>query len=1000
MVLRLLVAGNFLNLSEEKISCAKERLWFKRRTIRQRALFEAKMQRSHSMLVRAGVRQQECTMCAAVGEKRVFFSPSRFQQHQRQHDEGVVFYLCSCGERVANRADLRAEHQMQSMCDRELSRKRRRQRNDGEEDAAEERRCPRCGRVINGSVSHLDVHVETCADAGAVEMQSEGEEIALEHEHVAQVMFDESAPNWLQEREFRVEMQALPSIVQGDAMLLYGLISSGHYDVSNGAFDFLFKLFSTPAFRDALLDGEISRSFSRAQKALTQFQKEEQWKEVHTLKSTFFVRDLRDVVLEFLEDGPLVKSLELTGRGEGISFEGRDSVLWGKHWTAFPVYQTRRQQVKSQFGNECELISFGLWLDAGETDRLGSSSIYMIALAPLNAPLSRARRPDCIFPVAYVYNDEDVLNTLRYLLPQMVSLRQQPREVTWHDGSKRRMCFSIDVLSGDHPAITKALGVVMTASSNFPCKVCMISKRDETEPLNDCARWRAFLGPEHLRTQEKAEHSIELMRAGVLGQPETGVREAFIRETHPIFEYFRLNGPQLDAFVCTVSDTMHDLYLGLYKECFKALANQVLSEDGQQVRAFKGGALKLSESYLFGNDATLFRRGDVRDGSGTDLLHLLQNGSLYAREYQSLAPVLLVLFDSVGSRKIDRAVTYMAGLVSFGALLESREWPLNAGDEWWDSVQGFAISCYEGFQRAMVEWLPHSANLVKVHDVLCHSLRAHRLHGPFLKTQGFEGMFRFFQRFTTNRKDVGKQLFGKMLQYTRASKWLAQEQEGALAVRELIDGAQNEDREAGNCREQLSKRVVELMERLCQKNGWTLEKCPKWIDLLQHEDAGKATRGARKIYAAPQFHGRAKFDLVELGLPGQEHYMMLQGIGTACSADRRRFTIVCGIDLLEVAGGCFHMPLVRCPPLDRAKLKVRLLDPVYCCPVMAIPHLRSLEDPSYREALSRVKDAERVRIVQFSRQEQLYHVNIFATHGEGRYFREWRWYPGVDASVN
>lgn len=912
---------------------------------------------------------------------------------------------------MANRRDLVMLHEAEVHEDAQRlgESSRRRQREEEEEGG---HLCPRCQERIAGSLYQLNVHMERCVPAvGNVELdlgegwlvEDDRGEMGKRHdENVVQMRFPVHLeyPAWHNEAQIGAADAQHLLLPLGDAMLQYSLLGAGHFGVSDGTLNLLLKLLATPTFQQCIAEGQISKTLHELRQHQHVCDVSAKWQEIVKNSSTFYVRDLRDVVREFLGDRILLESLEFDGRTESTTRQDTAGLRWGSHWTSFSVYQTRKRQVQEEFGEDCYLLSFGLWLDSGETDRFGSSSIYIVVLAPLNAPLSLARRSDCVFPIAYIYNDGDIVDTLRYLLPQLVSLRK-PRDIVWIDGSKRKVSISVDMLSGDHPAVTKILGTVMTASSNFPCKVCMISKRDDSEPLNDCNRWRAAL--HQVRTQEEAETAIRRMSAGEARQPETGMREEFTRSVHPMFEYFRGNGAMADAFVCTISDTMHDLYLGLYKECFRALANEVIEGGNVAIRKFKGATLALSLPYIFGMDATIFRAGDVRETSKTDLLHLLQNGSLYAREYQSLAPLLLILFDSVEMESVSRAVIFMAGLVSYGALLEAREWPLDALQSWWDDLRNFAIDCYEGFQRVLIQWLPKSANLVKVHDVLCHALRAHQLHGPFLKTQGFEGLFRMFQQFTTNGKNVGKQLFGKMLEHTEAARWISGDSEHARDVANLTDSTlKDEEREAGDCKKDLEDRVVAFMERYCAAHDLSLIKCPKWISLSQAIDRGGALRGPRKMYAAPSFHGKAKFDVVEFGQEGEERYMLLQGIALVANNQRAHIThlLLCGIDLLEVAKKGqsigYRMPIV--PKTVNARLSIRQFVPQQFLPIMAIPNILSLHDEQ-REDFSYVRRGNGEIRVPFSRQEQVFYINVFATHGEARYCKEWRWLPAANGAV-
>lgn len=86
--------------------------------------------------------------------------------------------------------------------------------------------------------------------------------------------------------------------------------------------------------------------------------------------------------------------------------------------------------------------------------------------------------------------------------------------------------------------------------------------------FNDPNMWDA-----ERRTQKECEVRIAKMRVdGTYKQTESGIRNEFKVRDNPLFLYFKGFKQQLDVFSHVMWDKMHDVYLGLLKECFQALA--------------------------------------------------------------------------------------------------------------------------------------------------------------------------------------------------------------------------------------------------------------------------------------------------------------------------------------------------------------------------------------------------------------------------------------------
>jgi hypothetical protein len=163
-----------------------------------------------------------------------------------------------------------------------------------------------------------------------------------------------------------------------------------------------------------------------------------------------------------------------------------------------------------------------MWLDSGEVD--GKSSLYILAVFPMNAPASMLRRPDCLFPIGYVYHASDIVDCFEALLSEFLALRDKPRSIR---GISKALVVELDLLAADNPAITKLLRLMESAKANFPCKDCeIISNQHLGLFLNDPDRWNA-----PLRTQEASERNILRMIADRRVLPkETGDCDKYQRE--------------------------------------------------------------------------------------------------------------------------------------------------------------------------------------------------------------------------------------------------------------------------------------------------------------------------------------------------------------------------------------------------------------------------------------------------------------------------------------
>ena len=148
-----------------------------------------------------------------------------------------------------------------------------------------------------------------------------------------------------------------------------------------------------------------------------------------------------------------------------------------------------------------------------------------------------------------------------------------------------------------------------------------------------------------------------------------------------------------------MTDFMHKVGLGLYKEIGRTLADCVLKSKDTSL-AFKRFTLKMHSARIYGLEMTLFRPKDARPTSETDLLHLLSKGNLYARELEALGPLLPYMFsmvDPAGLCVPQSAIFALCDLVSAVTFMRSRRFPLNQTDDYWLALRRFSIESYGRF---------------------------------------------------------------------------------------------------------------------------------------------------------------------------------------------------------------------------------------------------------------------------------------------------------------
>jgi hypothetical protein len=192
--------------------------------------------------------------------------------------------------------------------------------------------------------------------------------------------------------------------------------------------------------------------------------------------------DLKDVIVEMYSDPAILECLTFSAEQDVVV--DSQGMVFGRSWTSLGNGRKRREEAE-RLG--ALLQPMALWADEGEMDDAGNP-IWLIVLVPLNISWTLARRSDCCFPVAYTYSGTDITDCIRYLLPQLMSLRCTARKLP---GIAKLVYVSVEGICGDFPAIAKLTMRCQTAGSRYPCSFCLIdvNTKDGDKLLNDPPRW-------------------------------------------------------------------------------------------------------------------------------------------------------------------------------------------------------------------------------------------------------------------------------------------------------------------------------------------------------------------------------------------------------------------------------------------------------------------------------------------------------------------------------
>lgn len=964
-----------------------------------------------------GASMIHCVLCERIGVIKAFRNMLNLEEHMQEHARGQVMFGCSTCGNVPVSVD-GVMHECPPP-DRERRRVRlalEEDHNNAIENASEEEMCPKCGVVLSGSIFRRIDHISDCVGALQNEVVLNDGDLILEDEQELNILDNENGGNVFPKLRGRVQqfqaqnngllitpfppawgnkdvVRAAPAFnihagFDADVMLLNALRVNGQA-VSDSTMMRLYAVLGSKEFQNSLKRGGLSKSFQAVK--LREEKLQTRWLEVvlRDGQTEAHVRDLLDVLLEMNSDSALMEAMDFKGEWP---LPDENGFVWGEQWTQFPVFQARLQEIKNM-GREnlVDNMSWMIWADAGETarGRGRQASLAILCIVPLNVPPSMSRRKDCLYPIAFFdsVGENAMIDVIEYFLPQLVTLRDVPRLLP---GRSRHMRVTLDGISGDNPAVTEICGTMMSAGSTLPCKLCWLRQEQSVngiwQGLNDPARWLA--GGCLLRTQKSAEKEIARMRLDPnYKQQQSGFRDGFTNRDVPLFSYFDANTPELDLFSCVMFDRLHDIYLGLLKECFRAMAQEVVAEKKEAI--FLSHCATLAAARLRGLDATLMRDKDFSKATHTTILHLLAggHGSLMGREMQALAPVLLLVFDACDVRQVCKAVEPLTRIVNYCAALESRCWPLNASDDWWEGLRRFAINAYADFRQVMNKYLGKERRFVKIHNALVHALEVRRRHSVAGDVQALEGQFGTMKGIATNKKNVGLQLVRKLEAVRTAGNWIAGLSPAAKCVAKIVDDAIEERKSAVNCISELKATVIDCGTVFCAAKGWFILRWAKWISLPVDQTEAMMDRGERKMYAAPEWYGREKYDVLQL----EDEYFTLRGLCVAKDPQTAKEHIIgVGYNLVRHQNHdqqrvvSFRMPILRLTAGERLSCRELILDEIHV--VSLIPHLRPV-DRAFQQQLVRESG------IPYHEADKVFHHNIFITRGSLRYHNESLWFP-------
>jgi len=912
-------------------------------------------------------RRLTCETCALAGNEVFFYNLAKYHEHLRSHANRLIPIRCDCGVDVVNRQEDIDAHRAEEFhrnWEAEQQRAARRRQQRAGHNGLDERRCPHCGQSFEGRGEHTFMsHIGACADVDHHDAHNGGDELLLaqrdvHHQPALQNSFG-PRPEW----ENRLFLPEVTTPIQNvcDSILLNSLAAGGK-QLPHSTLDLLYRILNNPKFKEEYQRGGFSNTYSQARKTtLDSFHNK--WKECTFGNSTFFVRDLSEVMAEQLADPALVESFDFIG--ETFTLNG---IEFGVTRAAFPTSHAIQERARQKFGGDVHVIEQMLWFDQGRAE--GGEPITMVCLVPLVGASTLARRRDCISPFAFFSSSASILDVIAYFVPQFQALKDNPR-APFHVGTRDRYTLEIGIIAADHPALAELIGTMIGVKAYLPCSKCYLRapyQADDNNRIagaNDPDNWRRA----EPRTQRDSIERMERRRDPTYRQQQSGIRDEFVDRECGIYALFDAEDPTLQLFKMLDSDKMHDLTFGAVKSVLAVLAQLTLDGGPRFIQQFltRAQQLHLQRPRLL--DVTLWRADDSKMHCKTTLLHNLANGNFFAREYSALLFVILLIFEAVTLDAVQNALDAVSDYFHFLAALYSPFWPVNASEEWWQSLQAYGLRSFQQVQPLLGNALGKTKRCIKIHDLMTHALDTRRRHGAGIGTEGMEGLFAFFKRLTSNCRNVGPQVMERLVQEMHAQQMVLNESEEAQVVQSIVETSDGNQWKAGS---------VEVPANVRQLVGNIPGEFVKWVALNTENVAG-SVRGTRKVYAAPSWNHQPQFDIV---MHNDVVYRLTALFQPANSAQPLAFGVV-----LPFVFNRFHLPIHCVLPESQI---VQYPGDIHDTIVLQVwPWLQELT----AERLLAVRNV----VPQYdARTHKLLAMNVFNVRGELRYPNPIRWFPHMN----
>jgi hypothetical protein len=412
-----------------------------------------------------------------------------------------------------------------------------------------------------------------------------------------------------------------------------------------------------------------------------------------------------------------------------------------------------------------------------------------------------------------------------------------------------------------------------------------------------------------------------------------------------------------DVFGHFPVEKMHCVWLGVAKFMLKGLA--------KALKAIPLGKDRfvVSSKKLYGEVRALRLTGMLKD----NLLDLLASGtSLYARDYQALAPYVLILMNQEADLTFSRKVLAAARVLAFISNLERRFWPTDPNNPIWGEWKNYGKEAWKKFKETLAvgrvqkqstrkkdaKGAAEHEKSLKPHHLFEHCLDVYRVLGPNAGVQSLEATFFLAKQCTTNMHGIAGQVIRKMELFNQAHIFMA---EAPSELSDIVDSGDYDSRRAFGPEAAGGIGV-------------------KWVMVGTEGDQ-------RKIAARGRYYGHERRDFVQL-----ENNKYMEVVKIHRLVDERRVLLEGYILKGKTFGATPDMFQLNMPLL--VKRHNAVLEKVDVAredvhEVVVVPVLRN-PDPTEREKL------------HLQQGDSLLYHNIQITHGEFRIWDEDRLSPSLN----